>query len=116
MCRIAYLRTTQVRPLEQAHMANFNFIQMADPQVGMFSRFSGMDPEAASLLRKHGLNVKDAPKIEGVEQERQNLVTALEQFDEIDPAFIVVCGDMVDTAGDVELIALIRETLGQYSS
>ena len=97
-------------------MANFNFIQMADPQVGMFSRFSGMDPEAASLLRKHGLNVKDAPKIEGVEQERQNLVTALEQFDEIDPAFIVVCGDMVDTAGDEEQIALIRETLGQYSS
>ena len=97
-------------------MPNFNFIQMADPQVGMFSRLSGMDPEAASLFRNHGLNVKDAPKVEGVEQERQNLETALEQFDEIDPAFIVVCGDMVDTAGDDEQISLIRETLGGYSS
>jgi hypothetical protein len=38
-------------------MANFNFIQMADPQVGMFDRFSGMDPEAAEFLRKNGLNV-----------------------------------------------------------
>jgi hypothetical protein len=68
MCRIVQLRTTQVRPREKVDMANFNFIKMADPQVGMFSRFSAMDPEAASLLRKHGLNVKDAPKIEGVEQ------------------------------------------------
>jgi 3',5'-cyclic AMP phosphodiesterase CpdA len=95
-------------------MANFNFIQMADPQVGMFSRFSGMDPEAADFLRKHGLNVKDTPKSEGVEQERQNIESAISEFEAIDPAFVVVCGDMVDTAGDEDQIALIRDTLGKY--
>ncbi|MBT3995600.1 MAG: hypothetical protein HOJ22_06300 [Chloroflexi bacterium] len=97
-------------------MANFNFIQMADPQVGMFDRFSGMDPEAAEFLRKNGLNVKDAPKSEGLKQDRANLTTAIEQIKEIDPAFVVVCGDMVDTAGDENEIALIRETLGAYGA
>jgi len=95
-------------------MANFNFIQMADPQVGMFARFSGMEPEAAAFLREHGLNVKDAPKSEGVGQERENLLAAMKQFDEVDPAFVVVCGDMVDTVGEEDQIALIRETLGAY--
>ncbi|NQW21489.1 MAG: metallophosphoesterase [Chloroflexi bacterium] len=87
---------------------------MADPQVGMYSRFSGMDIEATALLREHKLNVKDAPKIEGLDQERINLSKALEQFEEITPAFVVVCGDMVDQAGDEDQIALIRETLGKY--
>ena len=64
-------------------MAKFNFIQIADPQVGMFARVSGM---------------------EGVDQERKNLETALRQFQKIDPAFVVVCGDMVDTAGDDDQI------------
>jgi hypothetical protein len=40
-------------------MVKFNFIQIADPQVGMFARVSGM---------------------EGVGQERKNLETALRQF------------------------------------
>lgn len=97
-------------------MANFNFIQMADPQVGMFARFSEMDPAATAMLRKHGLNVKDAPKSEGVGQERDNLNTAIKQFTEVDPAFVVVCGDMVDTVGEEEQIALIRETLGAYGA
>ncbi|MCX8277590.1 MAG: metallophosphoesterase [Dehalococcoidia bacterium] len=97
-------------------MANFNFIQMADPQVGMFDRFSGMDPEAAALLREHGLNVKDTPKSEGLKLDRLNLTTAVEQIKKIDPAFVVVCGDMVDTAGDENEIALIRETLGAYGA
>ncbi|GIT58895.1 MAG: hypothetical protein FI700_02980 [SAR202 cluster bacterium] len=76
-------------------MAKFNFIQIADPQVGMFARASGM---------------------EGVDQERKNLETALRQFQKIDPAFVVVCGDMVDTAGDDDQITLIRETLGEYGA
>jgi 3',5'-cyclic AMP phosphodiesterase CpdA len=97
-------------------MANFNFIQMADPQVGMFARFSELSPEATAGLREAGLNVKDAPLSEGVGQERENLNTAIEQFAEVDPAFVVVCGDMVDTVGDKDQISLIRETLGEYNA
>lgn len=97
-------------------MAGFSFLQMADPQVGMFARFSGLAPEEISLFRERKLNVKTAPKIEGVEPERRNLVTVLEQIEEIDPAFVVVCGDMVNEAGDEEQIALIRETLGKYGA
>jgi 3',5'-cyclic AMP phosphodiesterase CpdA len=98
-------------------MANFSFIQMADTQVGMYSRFSELDPEATAHLRANGLNVRDAPqRIKGLGPERDNIVTAIEQIEAIDPAFVVVCGDMVDAAGDEAQIALIRETLGEYSA
>lgn len=95
-------------------MTSFKFIQMADPQVGMFARFSGLDPKETANFREHKMNVKDAPKLYGVEPERRNLNTAIEQFKEIDPAFVVVCGDMVNDWGDEDQIALIRETLGEY--
>jgi serine/threonine-protein phosphatase CPPED1 len=87
---------------------------MADPQVGMFARFSGLPAEAIARFREFNMNVKDAPKIEGVDPERQNLQAALQQFDEIDPAFVVVCGDMVNEFDSEEQLALIRETLGEY--
>ncbi len=95
-------------------MTEFTFIQMADPQVGLFARFSGLPPEEAALFREHKLNVKDAPKMEGLEPERENLIAAIEQFREIDPAFVIVCGDMVNEVGNAEQIALIHKTLGEY--
>jgi serine/threonine-protein phosphatase CPPED1 len=96
-------------------MTDFNFIQMADPQIGMFARFSGIDSEAIADFQAHGMNVKPAPEMNNNEPERKNLITALEEFDKIDPAFIVVCGDMVNEFDNEDQIKVIRETLGEYS-
>ena len=97
-------------------MTDFNFIQMADPQVGMYARFAGMDSETIADFQKHGMNVKPAPKMNSnsMEPERKNLTTALDEFDKIDPAFVVVCGDMVNEFDNEYQKKLIRETLGEY--
>ncbi len=80
----------------------------------MFARFSGLEPSEISRFQERMMNVKSAPSFSGVEPERENLTAALQQFEEIDPAFVVVCGDMVNEFDDKDQLALIRNTLGKY--
>ncbi len=49
---------------------DFFFIQMSDPQFGMFARLSGMDGERIQdLLQRNGWNIRPTPKTTGFAEE-----------------------------------------------
>ena len=49
-------------------MAYF-FIQLSDPQFGMFASFSGLDDAAIEDFRRKGLHVRPAPRTTGFAEE-----------------------------------------------
>lgn len=58
----------------------FNFFQMSDPQFGMFTDNHGFDRES------------------------QNFEKAIEAANRLHPAFVIVCGDLVNRTGDTAQI------------
>jgi len=78
----------------------FHFIQLADPQFGMFSSLSGKTDEELAEFHRVGLNVRPAPKIEGFEQETKLFTEAISEANRLRPDFVVTCGDMVDDRKD----------------
>ena len=89
---------------------NFSFIQMADPQFGMFSSISKLSKSEVIARKNRGINVTDSEKeLEGFEEETELFTRAIEAANEITPAFVVVCGDMVhDPESTEQLEELFR--------
>jgi len=82
-------------------MAPFFFVQMADPQFGMFPHFSGMIDEQIEDRRRRQLFVRKTPKkITGFEDETRLYTQAIEATNRLKPAFVAMCGDMINDAGD----------------
>jgi len=51
---------------------DFFFIQMSDPQFGMFARLSGMDEERIQdLLQRNGWNIRPLPKPQALRKRRR---------------------------------------------
>jgi serine/threonine-protein phosphatase CPPED1 len=65
----------------------FFFVQLADPQFGMY------------------------PLQRNFHKERQHLSQAVEAINELRPAFVVICGDLVNRVGDDRQIAAFKETI-----
>jgi len=78
----------------------FHFIQLADPQIGMFASLSGKTEEEIAEFRRAGLRVLPAPKIEGFERETELFQQAITEANRLRPDFVVMCGDMVDDRTD----------------
>jgi 3',5'-cyclic AMP phosphodiesterase CpdA len=74
--------------LAQSNNPGF-FMALADPQMGMFEK----DTNTA--------------------QETANLDFAIATANRLRPAFIVVCGDLVNKGGDVQEIAAFRASIGK---
>ena len=81
-------------------MQPFHFIQLADPQLGMFASLSGKSEEEIAEFRRAGLKVRPAPKIEGFERETELFEEAISEANRLRPDFVVTCGDMVDDRTD----------------
>ena len=81
-------------------MQPFHFIQLADPQLGMFASLSGKTEEEIAEFRRAGLKVRPAPKIEGFERETELFEEAISEANRLRPDFVVTCGDMVDDRTD----------------
>ncbi len=80
---------------------SFHFVQMADPQFGMFASVSRYTDEDVAKRRARGLNVRKAPApITGFADETRLYTAAIESVNRLRPAFAVVCGDMVHDASD----------------
>ena len=80
---------------------SFHFIQMADPQLGMFASVSGLTDEEVDERRSRGVLVRKAPeKITGFADETRLYTAAIEGANELTPAFVAVCGDMTHNADD----------------
>ena len=97
---------------------DFHFIQMADPQFGMFASVSEYTDEDIAERRARGLLVRKAPKpITGFEDETRLYTAAIQATNRLDPAFAVVCGDLVHDASNqaqVEELARITATLDEH--
>ena len=93
----------------------FFFIQLADPQLGMFSSISRLTDEEIEERRQRGINVRKAPKvITGFAKETRLFSLAIDAANRLSPAFVVVCGDMTHEPEDedqVEEVKRIAEML-----
>lgn len=89
-------------------MSDFSFIQLADPQFGMFAGSSGKTDEEITGFAERGLMLRKAKKITGFAPETALFTRAIERANWLKPAFVVVCGDMVNEADNEEQIAEVK--------
>ena len=77
-------------------MNPFFFIQLADPQFGMFARWGGVSDEVIEAQLSRGFKIRKAPSVTGFEDEPRLFTEAISEANRLKPAFVVVCGDMVN--------------------
>ena len=91
----------------------FFFIQLADPQLGMFSFFSGLTDEEIEERKQRGINVRKAPKvITGYADETRLFTQAIEAANRLRPAFVVVCGDMTHEPENEDQVVEVKRIAG----
>lgn len=89
-------------------MASFSFIQLADPQFGMFAGFSGKtDAEIASFAER-GYTIRKAKHMTGFATETYLFTRAIERANWLKPEFVTVCGDLVNDNNDQDQIAEVK--------
>jgi len=78
---------------------SIRFIQMADPQFGMFSSISKLTEEEAISRSREGLTLRYVEQeFDGFAPETQLFSKAIRYANEYKPDFVVMCGDMVHEA------------------
>ena len=89
---------------------NVSFVQMADPQFGMYSSVSKFSDADKAERRQRGINIEyTGPILEGLAKETSLFTEAIETANEINPDFVVICGDMVHNSdSDEQFQELIR--------
>ena len=91
----------------------FFFIQMADPQFGMFAASSGLTEAEYDEIRQMGLKVRPAPKITGFADETALYEKAIAEANRLKPDFVVMCGDMVHHRDDEAELAELKRITGK---
>ena len=91
-------------------MKNVSFVQMADPQFGMYSSVSKFSDADKAERRQRGINIEyTGPVLEGLAKETSLFTEAIEPANKINPDFVVICGDMVHNSdSDEQFQELIR--------
>jgi 3',5'-cyclic AMP phosphodiesterase CpdA len=94
-------------------LSSFEFIFMADCQLGAYATFSGMrEPDIADFAER-GMRVEIVPKVEGLEWDATRYAAAIEAANALRPAFVVMGGDMIDDPNsEDQLDALLEITAG----
>ena len=89
---------------------NGSFVQMADPQFGMYSSVSKFSDADKAERRQRGINIEyTGPVLEGLAKETSLFTEAIETANKINPDFVVICGDMVHNSdSDEQFQELIR--------
>ena len=90
----------------------FSFIQLADPQFGMFASSSCKTDEEIATFAKRGLIFRKAPLIEGFAPETALFTRAIEHANWLKPAFVVVCGDMVNECDNDDQVTEVKRIAG----
>jgi len=86
-------------------MSDFSFIQLADPQFGLFAASSGKTDAEIKQFADRGIKLRKAPKMSGFAPETALFTRAIERANWLKPSFVVVCGDMVNEADNDDQIA-----------
>ena len=89
-------------------MTDFSFIQLADPQFGMFASSSSKTDAEIADLAERGLIVHKTPRIEGFAPETELFTRAIKRANRSKPAFVVVCGDMVNDSDNDDQVAEVK--------
>jgi serine/threonine-protein phosphatase CPPED1 len=89
-------------------MSDFSFIQLADPQFGLFSASSGKTDAELAAFAERGLILRKAKKFEGFAPETALFTKAIERANWLKPAFVVVCGDMINEADNPEQVEEVK--------
>ena len=88
---------------------NFFFIQMSDPQFGMFARLSNLDEDRIAYLnRSRGWTITRSTKTVGFAQETALYEKAVAAANRLNPAFVVISGDMLEDPNDPEQLTELR--------
>ena len=89
---------------------SFNFVQMSDPQFGMYASVSDYSEEEIEERRQKGILMRKAPgPISGFADETRLYTRAIDKANSLKPDFVVVCGDMIHHTGDdAEISELFR--------
>ena len=79
---------------------SFTFVQMADPQFGMFESVSKLNKSEVLEKRLRGIYLRFiGDEIVGWEQESTLFTKAVQKINQLQPSFAVICGDMTHNAG-----------------
>jgi 3',5'-cyclic AMP phosphodiesterase CpdA len=89
-------------------MSDFSFIQLADPQFGLFAGSSGKTDAEIAAFAERGLILRKAKKFEGFAPETALFTKAIERANWLKPAFVVVCGDMTNEADNDDQVAEVK--------
>ena len=92
---------------------SFSFIQMADPQFGLFAWSSGLSAAEIEELRQKEIHVRAAPKITGFADETRLYEKAIAEANRLRPQFVAMCGDMVNDADDQAQLDELWRITGQ---
>ena len=77
---------------------SFLFIQMADPQFGMYEHFSKLTNKEIEYIRNvKGMNILDSHDLSGLNFEIENFNKAIDIANFIKPKFVIICGDMINS-------------------
>jgi len=94
-------------------MDPFFFMQLADPQFGMFARWGGASDEEIDVQLFKGHKIHKAPPITGFDDETRLFTEAISEANRLKPAFVVVCGDMVNNPVSEDERAEVLRIAGQ---
>ncbi|MDX1659056.1 MAG: metallophosphoesterase [Nitriliruptorales bacterium] len=83
-------------------MEPFRFLFMADCQLGCYATFSGMTEEDVARFAARDMQVEIFPRAVGFEWDARQYEKAVAMANELDPAFVVMGGDMVDDPASTE--------------
>ncbi|MBT3942354.1 MAG: phosphoesterase [Chloroflexi bacterium] len=94
-------------------MKPFFFMQLADPQFGMFARWGGVSDDVIDAQLFKGSKVRKSPPITGFADESRLFTEAIAEANRLKPAFVVVCGDMVNDPNSESERAEVLRVSGQ---
>jgi serine/threonine-protein phosphatase CPPED1 len=94
----------------------FRFVFMTDCQLGCYASFSGMTAEQVQSYSARDMRVEVAPPTTGWAWDQDRLRAAIAATNGIDPAFVVVGGDMVDDPSSEGQLEALREEFAALRS
>ncbi len=94
-------------------MPAFQFIFMADCQLGAYATFSGITPDEVAEYAARGMQVRVIPPYAGFEWDADRYRAAIAAANAIRPSFVVMGGDMVDSSNDLDQLETLRDITSQ---
>lgn len=94
-------------------MSGFEFVFLADCQLGAYATFSGMSDDDIAGFAARDMRVGKVPRVDGFTWDADRYREAVEAVNRIAPAFVVMGGDMIDDpASEAQYESLMAITAG----